>query len=52
VKFISEVVALWYRKSFSFVAFFIDFFERRYYRHLRKEEDEPKETSKGDPNSI
>jgi hypothetical protein len=52
VKFISEVLALWYRKSFSFVAFFIDFFERRYHLHLRKEEDEPKETSKGDPNSI
>ena len=51
VKFISEVVVLWCRKSFNFVAFY-RLFERRYYLHLRNEEDEPKETSKGDPNSI
>jgi hypothetical protein len=50
-KFISEVVVLWCRKSFSVVAFY-RLFERRYYLHLRNEEDEPKETSKGDPNSI
>lgn len=31
---------------------FYRLFERRYYLHLRNEEDEPKETSKGDPNSI